>query len=167
MQIVSAEEGGLGDDILLRHGKVELRTGRHQEALLHLAAAWARGHSEDAAVHAAAAASRVGREADAVTLLSRAIELRPQSARLRLARGAILVTENPAGAERDLEYAYRCRLERDVTCSYLGDLGLRLGDPAFARRFYEEALRHDPLSAAARAGLDRLESRPSALRAGE
>ncbi len=168
LQILSAERDGKDENILLRQGKVELRDGRHGEALHHLAtAARGKGHSEDAAVHAAAAASRLGREGDAVELLSRAIDLRPQSARLRLARGAILVAENPAGAGRDLEYAYRCRLERDVTCSYLGDLGLRLGDTVFARRFYEEALRQDPLSAAARAGLERLGSQESTPQAGE
>jgi homogentisate phytyltransferase/homogentisate geranylgeranyltransferase len=141
-------------DMLVRAGKAKLRAGRAEEGYRSLASAWqAAPYREEAAVYAAAAQLEMGRSGKAAAFLTDAIAVRPQSARLRLARGRVLLDRDQQQAARDLEFAYHCRLERAVTCSYLGDLSRRAARAQEAVFFYEEALGVDPDFIPAWAGL--------------
>ncbi|MDP6529189.1 MAG: UbiA family prenyltransferase [Gemmatimonadota bacterium] len=113
--------------------------------------------SEAGAVRAAIAELERGRESEAAATLTRALDLFPRSARLRLARARMLLDADPASARRDLHYAHACGTDRAVAATYLGDLDRRAGDFASARRHYSEALRIDPRSRAAKAGMARVE----------
>jgi 4-hydroxybenzoate polyprenyltransferase/tetratricopeptide (TPR) repeat protein len=139
---------------LARMGIAELGQGRAAEAYDHLSRAAATPpFPEDATVYATAAGLDAGRTAEVARLLDRAVKLRPQSARLRLARARVLIDSDPAQALGDLKFAYRCNYDPAVTCAYLGDLAQAAGHVERAERFYREALAADPGSAAALSGL--------------
>lgn len=146
--------GHLLPDALTRMGVAELRLGKASKAYGDLdRAAAAPPFPEDAAVHAAAAGLEAGYRTQSLQLLDEAIDRRPQSARLHLARAAILVDSYPAAATADLEFAYRCSYDLAVTCAYLGDVTRAAGNTPRAEQLYRKALTVDPCSIAALVGL--------------
>jgi 4-hydroxybenzoate polyprenyltransferase len=141
-------------ELLTRLGKTALAQDEPDLAYDHfIEASRSPNHPEEAYAFASGILWSKGNPRAASDLLTTGISLRPRSARLRLARGKMGIPFDYDGALMDLQYAYKCRLERDITLSYLGDLSRLHGKLDTAMEFYGKALSIEPKSIPALAGL--------------